>query len=139
MTRALPLTPSIGSVARTRLAGDAATVVGWLRVLNGEDGPAEVAAALDALGALRTDLRSLRPILDKAWTVALRDGLDEVTTTLARIAALDGQARLLAECAGSAPADAIVGATAHERAALLGTVPTALDPETGAALAFLAS
>lgn len=131
-----PLTPSIGAVARTRLAGDAATVVGWLRVLTRDDGPAEVAAALDALGALRTDLRSLRPVLDKAWTVALRDGLDEVTTALARIAALDGQLRLLAECG---PADAIADGMTRERAALLEAVPTALDPETGAALAFLAS
>ncbi|GAA3234105.1 hypothetical protein GCM10017691_30360 [Pseudonocardia petroleophila] len=134
-----PLTPSIGAVARTRLAGDAATVVGWLRVLAREDGPAEVAAALDALGALRTDLRSLRPVLDKGWTVALRDGLDEVTAVLARIAVLDGRVRLLAECGGSGPADALVASTGRERAALLETVPAALDPETGAALAFLAS
>lgn len=134
-----PLTPSIGSVARTRLAGDAATVVGWLRVLTRDDGAAEVAAALDALVALRTDLRSLRPVLDKEWTVALRGGLDEVTGVLARIAALDGESRLLLECGGDGPAREILRATAAERAALVAAVPAALDPETGAALAFLAS
>ncbi|MBW0091507.1 NUDIX hydrolase [Pseudonocardia sp. KRD-184] len=134
-----PLTPSTGSVARTRLAGDAATVVGRLRVLTREDGPAEVAAALDALTALRTDLRSLRPVLDKAWTVALRDGLDEPADALARVAALDGQARLLVECGACAPARDLLAGVAAARAALVATLPALLDPETGAALAFLAS
>lgn len=134
-----PVTPSIGSLARTRLAGDAATALGWLRALGTDDGPAEVSAALDALRALRTDLRSLRPILDKAWTVALRDGLDLVTGTLGAVHALDGQIRLLAECGPSGPAADLLDATAAERAALVSTVPAALDPETDAGLAFLAS
>jgi 8-oxo-dGTP pyrophosphatase MutT (NUDIX family) len=140
MTTALPtVTPSTGSVARTRLAGDAATAVGWLRVLACEDGAAEVSAALDALGALRTDLRSLRPILDKDWTVALRDGLDPVTHTLGAVHALDGQIRLLVECGESAPAEQLLGEMAVERAELVATIAHALDPETDAALAFLAS
>lgn len=134
-----PVTPSIGSLARTRLAGDAATALGWLRALRTDDGPAEVSAALDALCGLRTDLRSLRPILDKAWTVALRDGLDGVTGTLGAVHALDGQIRLLVECGPSGPAADLLDATAAERAALVSTVAAALDPETDAALAFLAS
>lgn len=123
MTTALPTaTPSTATVARTRLAGDAATVVGWLRVLMRDDGPAEISAALDALGALRTGLRSLRPILDKAWTVALRDGLDLVTGTLGAVHALDGQMRLLVECGPSGPAADLLAKTAAERAALVSTV-----------------
>jgi 8-oxo-dGTP pyrophosphatase MutT (NUDIX family) len=134
-------TPSTGSVAQTRLAADAAAVQQWLRVLARDTGAAEVAAAIDALAALRTDLRSLRPILDKEWTVALRDGLDEVTQTLACVHRLDGQLRLLVECAAetAAPARELLAGLAAERAVLTDALATAICPETAAALAFLAS
>lgn len=137
----LPPTPSTGSVAQTRLAGDAAATLQWLRVLAREDSAAAVAAALDALGALRTDLRSLRPILDKDWTVALRDGLTELTETLAAVHDLDDQMRLLIDCGATRcpPAQALLTSLAAHRHELIGAVGSAMDPETDAALAFLAS
>jgi hypothetical protein len=70
------------------VAGDAAATTQGLRVLSREDTAAEVAATVSALGALRT---TLRPILDKDWTVALRDGLDPVTQVLAAVHRIDGQ------------------------------------------------
>jgi 8-oxo-dGTP pyrophosphatase MutT (NUDIX family) len=141
MTIALQPTPSTGSVAQTRLAGDAARTMQWLRVLGREDGPAAVAATLDALGALRTDLRSLRPILDKDWSMALRGGLDAVSETLTAVHRLDGQVQLLVD--GGATEDErarpLLDVLVRERAALVASVGSAIDPETDAALAFLAS
>jgi hypothetical protein len=141
MTIAPMATPSIGSVAQTRLAGDAARTLQWLRVLGQEDGPAAVAATLDALGTLRTDLRSLRPILDKAWTVALRDGLNVVTEILSVLRRLDDQVGLLVGCGADDDARArpLLDSLLAERAELVASVGSALDRETGAALAFLAS
>jgi 8-oxo-dGTP diphosphatase len=134
-------TPSIGSVAQTRLASDAAATSQWLRVLSRENTAAEVAATVSALGALRTTLRSLRPILDKDWTVALRDGLHPVMHVLAAVHRLDGQMRLLVGCRAqeSPPALALLDSLAAERAELVDTIGTAICPDTAAALAFLAS
>jgi len=140
MTIALMATPSIGSVAQTRLAGDAARTLQWLQVLGQEDRPAAVAATLDALGTLRTDLRSLRPILDKPWTVALRDGLDVVSEILSALRRLDDQVGLLVGCGADDDARArpLLDSLLAQRAELVASVGSALDPEMNAALAFLA-
>jgi hypothetical protein len=140
MTVASMATPSIGSVAQTRLAGDAARTLQWLRVLGQEDGPAAVAATLDALGTLRTDLRSLRPILDKGWTVARRDGLNVVTEILSVLRRLDDQVGLLVGCGADDDARArpLLDSLLAQRAELVAPVGSALDPEMNAALALLA-
>lgn len=94
-----PVPPPTGCLARARLAGSAATAGYWLRAAAGPGppGPGTVAAALDALGVLRTELRSLRPLLDKDRAVRVRAATDAPARGLAathdldhRIALLDG-------------------------------------------------
>jgi 8-oxo-dGTP diphosphatase len=109
-------------------------------VLRHDAGAAEVAASLGAINALRTDLRSLRPILDKEWSVGLRGGLDAVTETLAAVHRIDGQMRLLLDCRAetSAASLAVLDSLALDRTELIAT-DAAMDPETSAGLEFLAS
>ena len=96
-----PAPPGAGPLAVARLAGSAATAACWLRAVAvpGRDDPGAVAAALDALGTLRTELRSLRPLLDKDTVVRIRAATDAPARALAarhdldvRIALLDGVA-----------------------------------------------
>lgn len=96
-----PVPPGTGPLAVARLAGSAATAACWLRAVAGpgRDDPGSVAAALDALGTLRTELRSLRPLLDKDTVVRIRAATDAPAHALAarhdldvRIALLDGVA-----------------------------------------------
>ncbi|MEU6699557.1 NUDIX hydrolase [Pseudonocardia sp. NPDC046786] len=82
---ARPVPPGTGALARARLAGSAAAAACWLRAV-GEPGggdPAPVAAALDALGTLRTELRSLRPLLDRGYAVRVRAVTDAPARALA--------------------------------------------------------
>ncbi|MDN5930956.1 MAG: hypothetical protein L0I24_07830 [Pseudonocardia sp.] len=72
-----PVTPSIGSLARTRLAGDAATALGRLRALGTDDGPGQAGAdrvheVLDAEAAVRNK-PGARPLRDVRGHVALHD------------------------------------------------------------------
>lgn len=131
---------SAGSVAQTLLAGHAGAVIARLRVLHRDPGADEVATAIAALGVLRTELRSLRPILDKRWTVALRDGLDEVAAVLAAVHHLDEQQRLLVECGAetSTAAMQLRDRFARRRGALAATLRRAIDPRTAATLDLLA-
>jgi hypothetical protein len=128
-------------VAQTSLTAHAASVVARLRALTRDPGAAEVAATIAALSVLRTELRSFRPILDKRWTVALRDGLDEVTAVLATVNRLDDQLRLLVECRAetSAAAMELLDRLARQRGALAATLAEAIDAKTEAALGLLAS
>lgn len=92
-----PAGPSAGAVAQTTLAADAADVLQWLRMVSTSPDAAVVAAAVDALRRLRTGLRSLRPILDRDWTVHLRADLEPVQEFLSAVLRLDDEVRLLAQ------------------------------------------
>ncbi|OLL76080.1 MutT1 [Pseudonocardia sp. Ae168_Ps1] len=98
--------PATGPLARARLAGSAATAAAWLRTVarSGEPDPPSVAAALDALGTLRTELRSLRPLLDREHAVRCRAATDAPASALAARHDLDVRIDLLGTVAGDGEA-----------------------------------
>lgn len=113
-----PTPPGTGPLAAARLAGSAATAACWLRALagpNGGDDPASVAAALDALGTLRTELRALRPLLDKEHVVRVRAATDAPARALAARHGLDLRIALLADVADDPEARVLRAALTRTR------------------------
>jgi 8-oxo-dGTP pyrophosphatase MutT (NUDIX family) len=138
MTTPLLATAPAGAVARARLAARSATALHWLGAAACGAGAAEVAAADDALLALRTELRSLRPLLDRDWTVGLRTGLDRVAAVVQEVRHDDERLRLLHEC-GADAGEPVPAGVADHRAERALALRTALGPATRARLALLAS
>ncbi|WP_143105309.1 NUDIX hydrolase [Pseudonocardia ammonioxydans] len=133
-----PVPPGTGPLAVARLAGSAATAACWLRAVAGpgRGDPGSVAAALDALGTLRTELRSLRPLLDKDTVVRIRAATDAPARALAARHDLDVRIALLDGVAGDPEARVLRSALrrARRRAA-----PVVADAGLAADLAALAA
>ncbi|MGH3565451.1 MAG: NUDIX hydrolase [Pseudonocardia sp.] len=128
-------------MARTVLTADSAAVLDWLRIPTDGIGEDEVTAGLGALDALRTDLRSLRPVLHKEWTVEVRTGLDAVRATLDAVRRLDRQVQLLIECRAEATVSAggVLEDLRAGRTALVSSVGPSVCASTRAQLTVLAS
>lgn len=135
--------PSAGTVACTRLAVAAAESLQWLRTLLGDPGPAVVAESLDAVGTLRTALRSLRPILDKDWSVQMRGRLAPVAAVLADLHQLDVGRQLCGDTGtstdtGPGTVAGLLGELRSRRLQLVDRLPAAVEIADLTALADLA-
>ncbi|HEY5856181.1 MAG TPA: NUDIX domain-containing protein [Aldersonia sp.] len=126
--------PTAGTIAQTTLATDAAAVLHRVGSVSLGARAVEVSAALDAVRRLRTDLRTLRPILDRGWSVRLRGALEPAHDLLAAIAAVDDDVELLAGWSTDPSARPFVVRLAARRDPLLAMVGTAVDPATVDAL-----
>ncbi|MBP2370592.1 NUDIX hydrolase [Pseudonocardia parietis] len=127
--------PGTGPLAAARLAGSAATAACWLRALAGPGGddPASVAAVVDALGTLRTELRSLRPLLDKEHAVRVRAATDVPARALAARHDLDLRIALLDGVADDPEARVLRAALVRtRRRSLLGVLDAGLAADLGA-------
>jgi len=130
--------PTSGALAQASLAADAAEALQWTRLVTVSPGVAEVSATVDALRRLRTDLRTLRPILDRAWSVQLRAQLEEPQEYLSAVQRLDEEIRLLGDPTVAPVAVELIEKLTSPRQPLLAMAAQALEPATKQALVGLA-
>jgi 8-oxo-dGTP pyrophosphatase MutT (NUDIX family) len=138
MTTSATASAPAGAVARAQLAARSAAALHWLAAACSCGRTAETVAADTALLALRTDLRSLRPLLHREWAVSLRTGLDRVAGLVHDLRRYDDRLRLLREC-GAPEGEPVLTALAAERDELTRALRTALGTATRIRLALLAS
>ncbi len=131
--------PTAGAVAQTSLAADAAAVLQWRKLVAVNPGAAEVSATVDAIRRLRTDLRSLRPILDRNWSLRLRDALEPAQELLAAVLRLEDELRLLGEPTGEPVVAEVMERISAPREPLLAMASAAIHPTTLTTLEALAA
>lgn len=132
------LAPTSGALAQASLAADAAEVLNWTRLVTGSPGVAEVSATAGALRRLRTDLRTLRPILDRGWSVQLRAQLEEPQEYLSAVQRLDDEVRLLGDPTAEPVTAEIIEKLTSPREPLLAMAAQAIEPATQQTLIGLA-